>query len=101
MTTAIIDTKALEALIQPKQLAKRGFLAPLRVIVDFGTDHAGEEACYVYLVFPDDTNDAALAWDRVKQMVRWVQNRIWTAVGEQRWPYVRVKRESELIAEPI
>jgi hypothetical protein len=99
MTTATIDSKALEALIQPRQLARQGFVAPTRVLVDFGTDHAGADACFVYLVFPDDTNDSALAWNKVKDMVRWVQDRIWSAVGEQRWPYVRVKRESELLAQ--
>ncbi|MBI4027036.1 MAG: hypothetical protein HY360_18775 [Verrucomicrobia bacterium] len=101
MTTVVIpDTKGLAELVQPSQLAEQGFTAPRRVSVIFGVDHTGEEAYHVYLVFPDQTPDSALAWNNVKDMVRWVQERIWKADGEQRWPYVRIKRESEIAGEP-
>ena len=92
MTTGTIDTGTLAGLIQPEKLAGQGFPLPSRVSVIFGTDHTGEEAYHVYLVFPDNTPDETLAWDNVKAMVRWVQSQIWKADGEQRWPYVRVKR---------
>jgi hypothetical protein len=97
MAAANVDTKSLADLVQPEKLAEQGFPVPNRVSVVFGTDHTGEEAYHVYLVFADDTPDACLAWANAKRMVRWVQDRIWKASGEQRWPYVRVKRESELL----
>ena len=97
MTTGVADTRFLAGLIQPNTLKARGFPKPSRVSVIFGTDHTGEEAYHVYLVFPDSTPDAMLAWSNVKAMVRWVRNRIWKEDGERRWPYVRVKRESDFL----
>ena len=97
MVIANIDTSYLAALVQPERLAEQGFPVPNRVSVIFGTDHTGEEAYHVYLVFADDTPDTMLAWDKVKPMVRWVHDQIWKADGERRWPYVRVKRESEML----
>jgi hypothetical protein len=97
MEAVVTDTKVLAELVQPEKLAGKGFPAPHRVSVIFGTDHTGEEAYHVYLVFSDDTPDELLAWSKVKPMVRWVQNQIWKAVGERRWPYVRVMRQSELL----
>jgi len=61
-----------------------------------GTDNSGEAAFHIYLVYPDDTPDAALAWNKVKPMVRWVRNEIRRASGEERWPYVRVTRDADL-----
>jgi hypothetical protein len=63
--------------------------------VTFGANPAGEEAYRVYLIFPDDTPENNLSWAKIKPMVTWVQDQIWKANGEQRWPYVRVKRESD------
>ncbi len=94
-----MDPKALAGLVQPKKLKARGFPAPTQVLLTFGTDHTGEDAYRVYLVFPDDTPDDALSWTRMKPMVRWVQSKIWEADGERHWPYVRVKRKSELSGE--
>jgi hypothetical protein len=100
MAAANVDTKSLAELVQPEILANKGFPVPNRVSVICGADHTGEEAYYVYLVFADTTPDADLSWGNVKRMVRWVQDRVWKASGEQRWPYVRVKRESDLSATP-
>jgi hypothetical protein len=100
MAASSVDTKCLADLVQPEKLAEQGFPVPNRVSVVFGTDHTGEEAYYVYLVFADGTPDADLSWGNVRRMVRWAQDRIWKASGEQRWPYVRVKRESELLGTP-
>ena len=95
MTTGIADTRSLANLIQPAKLKAHGFPKPARVSVIFGTDHTGEESYQVFLVFSDKTPDATLAWSNVKGMVRWVQEQIRQADGERRWPYVRVKRESD------
>src|SRR6266496_2066708 len=97
MTAGVVDTRNLASLIQPDTLEAQGFPKPGRVSLIFGTDHTGEEAYFVYLVFPDDTPEATLAWSNVKPMVRWVRDRIWKTDGERRWPYVRVKRESDLL----
>jgi hypothetical protein len=100
MAAANVDTNSLAELVQPEILAEKGFPVPNRVSVILGTDHTGEEAYHVYLIFADTTPDAAFSWASVKRMVRWVQDQIWKASGEQRWPYVRVKRESELLSTP-
>ncbi|MBM3882843.1 MAG: hypothetical protein FJ387_24490 [Verrucomicrobia bacterium] len=97
MAIADVDTTTLATLVEPKRLKQQGFPAPKRVSVILGTDHTGAEAYHVYLVFPDETSDDALAWNKVKAMVRSVQDRIWSEDGHQRWPYVRVVRESELL----
>ena len=99
MATAILSAPELAGLIQPGKLAAQGFLPPKRVSVIDGTDHSGEAAFHVSLVYPDDTPDAALAWSKVKPMVRWVRNEIRRASGDERWPYVRVTRDSDLLAE--
>ena len=95
MVTVIPSAKNLRDLILPAKLAAQGFLQPLRVSIIDGTDHSGEAAFYVDLVYPDDTPDTALAWSQVKPMVRWVRNEIRRASGEERWPYVRVTRDSD------
>ena len=99
MAIAILSAPELAGLIQPEKLASQGFLPPQRVSVIDGTDHSGEAAFHVSLVYPNDTPDAALAWSNVRPMVRWVRNEIRRASGDERWPYVRVTRNSDLLAE--
>jgi hypothetical protein len=99
MPAVISNASELADLIQPDELAAAGFTGPSRVSVLAGTDHVGEDAYHVYLIFPDETAPDQLAWSKVKPMVQWVRDRIWKANGEQRWPYVRVKREADLLAE--
>jgi len=97
MTTARSQTLTdLRDRINPDELAKRGFPRPEDVRIWRDTDSGGEEAFHVYLVFPDDTPDQTLAWEKVEQMVAWVRDLIWTETGERLWPYVRVKRQHEL-----
>ncbi len=96
MGSALVDIEALASLVHPDKLAKQGFLRPERVLVIPGTDHAGEEAFHVYAVYSDDTPDSVLAWGKVKPMVRWVRNEIRRASGDDRFPYVRVVRGSDL-----
>jgi len=85
--------------IQPDELTKHGFPRPKRVSLIEGTDSEGEEAFHIYLVFPDDTRDEDLAWNKIEPMVSWVRNFVWEKTGETRWPYVRVKREKEILAQ--
>jgi hypothetical protein len=94
-----VDTKALAKLIQPSKLAEQGFPVPERVFVNFRTDHSGDDAFYICVVFPDDIKDEALSWQNTEPMVRWIRNRIRTADGEQHWSYVRLTRRSDLLSE--
>jgi hypothetical protein len=96
MATAILNADELAGLVQPDKIAEAGFVPPKRVSVTAGTDHAGDDVYRVFLVFPDNSPEDQLAWDKVKAMVHWVRDRIWKANGEERWPYVRVKREADL-----
>jgi hypothetical protein len=98
MPAANLDASELASLVQPERIAAQGFLAPKRVSVVDGTDHSGDEAYYVSLVYASNTPDAALDWFSVKPTVRWVRDEIRRASGEARWPYVRVKREAHLRA---
>jgi hypothetical protein len=82
--------------IKPEELVKRGFPRPDDVLVSRNKDSTGDEAFYIYLVFPDKTPDRALAWDKVEPMVSWVQNLVWTETGGLMWPYVKIKRHKEL-----
>jgi hypothetical protein len=85
--------------IQPNELAKHGFPRPKRVSLIEGNDSEGEEAFHIYLVFPDDTRDEDLAWNKIEPMVSWVRKFVWEKTGQTRWPYVRVKREKEILDE--
>ncbi len=87
---------SLRERIQPDVLAKQGFPRPKDVRLSRSTDSTGEDAFYVYLVFPDKTAEEALAWEKVEPMVSWVRNLIWTETGARLWPYVKVKRQKEL-----
>ena len=82
--------------IKPDELAKHGFPRPKDVRLSRGTDSTGEEALYVYLVFPNKTPDEKLAWKKIEPMVSWVRNLIWTETGAQLWPCVKVRRQKEL-----
>ena len=82
--------------IKPEELAKQGFPRPKDVRLSRSADSTGEDAYYVYLVFPDKTPEEALAWEKIEPMVSWVRNLIWTETGARLWPYVKVKRQKEL-----
>jgi hypothetical protein len=97
MTTAEHETlNNLRERINPDQLAREGFPRPKKVLLTKGTDSGGDEAFYVFLVFPDKTPEKALAWKRIEPMVSWVRDLIWTETGERVWPYVKVKRQKQL-----
>ena len=82
--------------IKPDELAKQGFPRPKDVQLSQSTDSTGEDAFYVFLIFPDKTPDDALAWEKIEPMVSWVRDLIWTETGERLWPYVKVKRQKQL-----
>jgi hypothetical protein len=94
-----VDQNEIRSCSQPAKLAKQGFPRPKRVLLIEGTDSEGEPAFHVYLIFPDETPDDALAWERIEPMVSWVRNYVWQATGEQRWPYVNVKCEQQVLAK--
>ena len=87
---------SLRERIKPDELAKHGFPRPKDVRLSRSADSTGEDAFYVFLVFPDKTPDAALTWKKIEPMVSWVRDLIWTETGERLWPYVKVKRQKEL-----
>jgi hypothetical protein len=87
---------SLRERIKPDELAKHGFPRPRDVQLSRSTDSTGEDAFYVFLVFPDKTPDDALAWKKIESMVSWVRDLIWTETGERFWPYVKVKRQRQL-----
>lgn len=97
MTTAERDTlNTIRERIKPDELARQGFPRPKIVRFTKGIDSSGDEAFYVFLVFPDKTPEKALAWKKIEPMVSWVRDLIWTETGERLWPYVKVKRQKEL-----
>jgi hypothetical protein len=100
MVPSIHAAETLTNLIQPEKLAAHGFLRPQSISLAEGTDHSGEAAYYVFLVYPDSTPDDQLAWSKVKPMVQWVRNAIRAATAEERWPYVRVVREADVPSLP-
>jgi len=87
---------SLRERIKPEELAKHGFPRPKDVRLSRRTDSTGQEAFYVYLVFPDKTPDENLAWKKIEPMVSWVRDLIWTETGAELWPYVKVRRQKEL-----
>jgi len=86
----------LQDRIKPEELAKHGFPRPKGVLLFKDTDSGGDEAFYVYLVFPNKTPDEDLAWKRIEPMVSWVRDLIWTETGAELYPYVMVKRQKQL-----
>ena len=97
MTTTERETlNNLQERISPDQLANQGFPRPKRVLLTKGHDSDGDEAFYVFLVFPNKTPEKALAWKRIEPMVSWVRDFIWTETGARLWPYVKVKRQKDL-----
>jgi hypothetical protein len=86
----------LQERITPDELAKHGFPKPKEVRVSKGIDSAGEEAFYIFLVFPDKTPDKSLAWNKVEPMVSWVRNLILSETDGNLWAYVKVKRRKEM-----
>ena len=83
--------------IGPDELARQGFPRPKEVRLSRNVDSTGDDAYYVYLVFPDRTPEGALAWEKIEPMVSWVRNLIWTETGARLWPYVKVKRRKQLV----
>ncbi|HRJ07703.1 MAG TPA: hypothetical protein PK490_13445 [Prosthecobacter sp.] len=94
--TSPVNLKDILARIQPQLIAKKGFSRPQDVQLLKGKDSDGEDALFVYLVFPDKTPDSELAWSKVEPMVSWVRDTVWSSADEEQWPYVRVKRASEI-----
>ena len=84
MTTAERDTlDNLRERIKPDELARHGFPRPKNVLLTKGTDSGGDEAFYVFLVFPNKTPEKALAWKKIEPMVSWVRDLIWSETGER------------------
>jgi hypothetical protein len=88
--------ETLQERIKPDVLARHGFPRPKDVRLSRTKDSTGEDAFYIYLVFPDRTPEEAFAWEKIEPMVSWVRNLILTETGARLWPYVKVKREKEL-----
>jgi len=76
MTGNDVSLEDLRDLIGPDVLARQGFPPPKKVVVSRGPDSTGDEAYYIYLVFPNRTPEKALAWKTVEPMVSWVRDLI-------------------------
>jgi len=98
MTRHDVSLDDLRQRIRPEVLAERGFPEPKQVVVSTGTDSAGDEAYYIYLVFSNKTPEKDLAWRKVEPMVSWVRDLVWRETGAKLWPYVKVKLEKQLPA---
>ena len=83
-----------EAQIEPDKVPE-GFPKPKRVSLVSGIDHSGEEAYYIYLVFPDSASEETLEWKNLKPLVHWGRQTIFTATGEKSPVYVYIRLESE------
>ena len=86
----------LRDLVSPDQLAREGFPKPRRVVVTEQTDSSGDEAYYVWVIYPDRTPKSKLEWESVQPMQDWIWEKIRQAVNSERWPYVQVKLESHV-----
>lgn len=98
MNTAI-SASQLRNEIQPAKLAAHGFPRPQRTEVVQGTDSSGETALYVYVVFADNTPEAALAWKEIEPMVRWIHQTARRISDESALIYVKVKRKKDVLRE--
>jgi len=83
-------------LVSPDQLAHNGFPKPKRVVVTEQTDSSGDDAYYVWVIYPDRVSKNKLAWETVRPMQEWIEEKIRQAVNFERWPYVQVKLESHI-----
>lgn len=99
--TATFPTSLDEVLtkINPEAIKAEGFSKPKSVHLMKGMDGEGEEALFVYVVYPDNTPDQQLAWAKIEPLVSWVRDIVWQTTGLSQWPYVWVKRESEISAK--
>ena len=87
---------SLRERIAPEELARHGFPRPKNVLLTKGTDSDGEDAFYIFLIFPDKTPEKDLLWKKIEPMVSWVRDLVWNETGAQLWPYVKVKRQKQL-----
>ena len=99
-TTPILNEVRSE--IQPEKLKQEGFtVLPQRVSLIEGINSDKEHVYYVYLVYPNRTSEADLAWKKIEPIVSWVRKHVWDRTGQTTWPYVKVKREQELPPELV
>ena len=94
MLRTMPSAEELSRLVTPDVLAAQGFKKPKKVVVTEGTDSTGDEAYYVWIVYPDSTPDHDLALKKIMPMEDWVKDQISQAVDFGRYPYVMVKRSS-------
>ena len=86
----------LQRLIQPDVLAKHGFPRPERVLLMEYRDSTDLDSYYVYLVYPEKTPDGELRRAKIAPLEKWVKQTIYDHAGYERYPYVWVRRPSEL-----
>ncbi len=96
MTAVVTDLNELQQMISKEKFVEKGFPAPVRTSILVGSDHSGEEAYYIYVVYPDHTTDEDLDYKKIKPILNWIHETIWGASGAERWPYIRIRRESEM-----
>ena len=96
MPKTLSEVSKLQALIQPEVLAKHGFPKPERVLLLEQRDSTDLDSYYVYVVYPEKTPDDALRRAKIAPVEKWVKQTIYDQAGYERYPYVWVRRPSEL-----
>jgi hypothetical protein len=81
-------SKAVEATVQLAGAAKDGFKANLPKSIDIlpSTDHSGESALDVIVVFPKGMPEENVASPQTSRMLSWIQGTILSKAGSGYWP---------------
>jgi hypothetical protein len=89
----VMAHQQLDKLLEPVRDGHRD-LPIQRVFVEDYVDSVGEEELRVWVLFPDDTPDDLLRWDRLQPVDVEIVRRL-NEAGESRFPYVRFATERE------
>ena len=96
MPRVFSEVSELQKMIQPDRFVKEGFPKPDRVLLLELPDSTDLESYYVYVVYPEKTPDDELRRAKIAPIEQWVKQTIYDNAGYQRYPYVWVRRPSEL-----
>jgi hypothetical protein len=94
MLRTMPSAEELSRLVTPDILAAQGFKKPKKVVVTEGTDSTGDEAYYVWIVYPDSTPQKELSLRNTSPLQNWIREQISGVAGEDRYVYVMIKQVS-------
>jgi hypothetical protein len=89
----VLDIKELKNSVSGAEIQKQGVKANLPKSIDIlpSTDHSGESALDVIVVFPKGMPEENVASPQTSRMLSWIQDTILSKAGSGYWPYVSVK----------